>query len=97
MVYDMNNSIILGLMLLLLVGSSFAAPLQLSGDAGRTILGTIDLNNSTNMANTTNETQLWSWGKLPIGHFINATGKLVTNPIYDDGLVVVQPSSGAMS
>ena len=54
----------------LLAGSSFAAPLRLSGDFGLAIQGTIDLNNSTNMANTTNETQLWSRGKLPVGHFI---------------------------
>ena len=93
----MKNSMILGLIFLLLACSSFAAPLQLSGDFGRAILGTIDLNNSTNMANSTNETQLWSWGKLPVGHFINASGKLATNPINDDGLVVVPPRSDAMS
>ena len=61
------------------------------------ILYTIDLNNSTNMANTTNETQLWSWEKLPVGHFINASRKLATNPINDDDLEVVPPRSDAMS
>jgi hypothetical protein len=25
-----------------------------------------------------------SWGKLPLGHFINATGKLAANPINDE-------------
>jgi hypothetical protein len=89
----MKNSMILGLIFLLLACSSFAAPLQLSGDAGRTILGTIDLNNSTNETNSSNETQLWSWGKLPLGHFINASGKLAANPINDNGLVVVPPHS----
>ena len=89
----MKNSIVLGLIFLLLAGSSFAVPLQLSGNSGRDILSTIDLNNSTNMTNTTNETQLWSWGKLPIGHFINATGKLAANPVNNDGLVVVLPRS----
>lgn len=89
----MKNSMILGLIFLLLACSSFAAPLQLSGDAGRTILGTIDLNNSTNKTNFSNETQLWSWGKLPLGHFINASGKLTANPINDNGLVVVPPRS----
>ncbi|MDD4162767.1 MAG: hypothetical protein PHW87_09855 [Methanothrix sp.] len=90
---DMKNSIILGLIFLLLAFSSFAAPLQLSGGAGRAILGTIDLNNSTNATNSTNETEIWSWGKLPVGHFINASGKLAANPINDDGLVIVQPRS----
>jgi hypothetical protein len=93
----MKNSMILGLIFLLLACSSFAAPLQLSGDFGRAILGTIDLNNSTNMANTTNETPLWSWEKLPLGYFINASGKLAANPINDDGLVVVPPRSDAIS
>jgi hypothetical protein len=96
-VSDMKNSIMLGLIFVLLAGSSFAVPLQLSGDSGRAILGTIDLNNSTNMANTTNETQLWSWGKLPIGHFINASGKLAANPINTDGFVIVPPRSDAMN
>ena len=89
----MKNSIMLALIFLLLACSSFAAPLQLSGDSGRAILGTIDLNNSTNETNPINETELWSWGKLPMGHFINASGKLAANPINDDGLVVVPPRS----
>ncbi|MHB8117725.1 MAG: hypothetical protein ACYDHX_03200 [Methanothrix sp.] len=89
----MKNSIMLALIFLLLACSSFAAPLQLSGASGRAILGTIDLNNSTNETNPINETQLWSWGKLPLGHFINTSGKLAANPINDDGLVVVPPRS----
>jgi hypothetical protein len=93
----MKNIVEFGLIIMLLACSSFAAPLQLSGDSGRAILGTIDLNNSTNMANSTNETQLWSWGKLPVGHFINASGKLEANPINTDSLVVVPPRSEAMS
>ncbi|MFZ2470352.1 MAG: hypothetical protein WAW52_00270 [Methanothrix sp.] len=93
----MRNSTILGLIFLSLACSAFAAPLQLSGDAGRTILGKIDLNNRTNETNTTNESQLWSWGKLPVGHFINASGKLAANPINDEGLVVVPPRSDAMN
>jgi hypothetical protein len=75
----MKNSMILGLLFLLLTCSSFAAPLQLSGDFGRAILSI----------------QLWSWGKPPLGHFINASGKLAANPINDDGLVIVTPRSDA--
>ena len=91
----MNKSIIFVLIFFLLACSSFAASLQLSGNSGRAILGTINLTNSTNQTNTTNETDLWSWGKLPVGHFINASGKLAANSINDDGLVVVSPRSDA--
>jgi hypothetical protein len=95
MVNDMKNSIMLSLIFLLLAYGSFAAPLSLSGGAGRAILSTIDMNNSTNVTNTINETQLWSWGKLPVGHFINASsGKLASNPINDGDLVVVPLRSG---
>jgi hypothetical protein len=93
MVSDMNKSIILVLIFILLSCISLAAPLQLSGDSGRAILGAINQTNSSNETYTTNETELWSWGKLPVGHFINASGKLVANPLNDDGLVVVPPSS----
>ena len=81
---SLKNSIIFGLIFLLLALNCFAAPLQLSGDTGRSLLGTI-------ANNTTNETAggLWSWGKAPVGHSINASGELVTNPTGDDGLVAV--------
>ena len=89
---DMRYSVVFVLILLLLALNCLAAPLQLGGDNGRSILGTID--NSTNITNSTNETDLWSWGKLPIGHFINASsGKLASIPIADDGMVVVPPRS----
>ena len=89
----MKDSIVLGSVLLLLTGGSFAAPLQLSGDAGNAILSTIDLNNSTNDISSTNESELWNWGKLPLGHFIDASGKLSANPIDDGGLVILPPRS----
>lgn len=92
----MNNSIMLVLIFVLLACSSLAAPLQLSGNSGRDILCAINLTNSTNTANTTNETELWSWGKLPLGHYINASGKLASNLIDDDGLVIVPPRSDAI-
>jgi len=91
----MNKSIILILIFVLLACLSLAAPLQLSGNSGRAILGTINLTNSTNETNTTNETELWSWGKLPVGHFINVSGKLAANPLNDEGLVIVPPRSDA--
>ena len=89
---DMRYSVVFVLILLLLALNCLAAPLQLGGDNGRSILGTID--NSTNITNSTNETDLWSWGKLPIGHFLNASsGKLASIPIADDSMVVVPPRS----
>ncbi|MDD2755581.1 MAG: hypothetical protein PHS80_08645 [Methanothrix sp.] len=84
-------------MFILLACSSIAVSLQLSGDSGRAILGTINLTNSTDETNNTNETDLWSWGKLPVGHFINASGKLAAHPLNDDGLVVVPPRSDVNS
>ena len=59
----MNKSIIFVLIFVLLACISFAAPLQLSGDSGRAILGTINLTNSTNETNTTNETAAMELGK----------------------------------
>jgi hypothetical protein len=79
------------LVFILLAFISYAAPLQLSGNLGRAILGTINVSNSSNETSTLNETDLWSWGKLPVGHFINDSGKLAARPIGDDGLVVVSP------
>jgi len=94
MVSDMKNLIIISLAFLFLACSSSAAPLQLGGSAGKAILGTIDLNNSTNVTNSTNESELWNWGKMPIGHSINASsGKLKADQTNDDGFVVVPPRS----
>ena len=89
----MDKSIILFLAFISLACISLAAPLQLSGNSGRAILGDINVSNSSNESSTLNDTRdLWSWGKVPIGHFINGTtGKLAASPVSDDGLVVVQP------
>jgi hypothetical protein len=90
---DMDKSVILFLSFISLACLSLAAPLQLSGNSGRAILGEINVSNSSNESSTLNDTEeLWSWGKLPVGHFINGTtGKLAASPVSDDGLVVVPP------
>ena len=88
-VSDMKNFIVFGVVLLLLALDCFAAPLQLSGGTGRSILGSIDSNNSTNQTNSSNGADLWGWGKLPLGYSMNATGKLIANPVNDNGLVTV--------
>jgi hypothetical protein len=91
----MDKSMILFLAFIFLACLSLAAPLQLSGNSGRAILGEINLTNSSNETGPLNDTEdLWSWGKLPVGHFINGTtGKLAASPVNDDGLVVVPPRS----
>jgi hypothetical protein len=91
---EMRYLVSIVLILLLLAPNCFAEPTQLGGKMGRNILDTF-ANNSTNLTNSTNETDLWSWGKLPLGHFVNASsGKLAANPIADDGFVVIPPHSG---
>ena len=92
-VCDMKNLIVFCVIFLLLALNCLAAPLQLSGGAGRSILGTIDSNNSTNQTNSSNGADLWGWGRLPLGYSMNATGKLIANPVYDNGLVTVSPQS----
>jgi len=89
----MKNLIVFCVVFLLLALNCFAAPLQLSGGTGRSILGTIDSNNSTNQTNSSNGADLWGWGKLPLGYSMNATGKLIANPVNDNGLVTVSPQS----
>ena len=89
----MKDLIVFCVVFLLLAVNCFAAPLQLSGGTGRSILGTIDSNNSTNQTNSSNEADLWGWGKLPLGYSMNATGKLIANPVNDNGLVTVSPQS----
>ena len=77
----MRGLLILGFIFLLLAWTCIAMSLQLSGDSGKAILGTI-ANNTTNLTNSTNETQggLWSWGKVPVGHLVNTSGNLVLVP-----------------
>lgn len=94
-VHDMKNAMIFGLIFLLLALNCVAAPMQLSGDTGRSILGTID-NNTTNQTDANNDSAnyLWSWGKVPVGHSINdSSGGLKVNPLVDDGMVEAYPMS----
>jgi hypothetical protein len=53
-VSDMKNLIVFCVVLLLLALNCLAAPLQLSGGSGRSILGSIDSNNNTNQTNSSN-------------------------------------------
>jgi hypothetical protein len=95
-VSDMRNWIVFALIFLLLAHSCIASSLQLSGDAGRSLLGETNLNNSLNQTNATNQTDLWNWGKMPVGHFLNSTsGKLDSSQNPDESEVEVAPHSGA--
>ncbi len=93
----MRKIIAAGLILLALALSSHAfATLQLGGDSGRAILQKITANNTTNdtanqtaqLNNTTKD--LWAWGKAPVGHVLDKSGKLVETP-KDPVLVEIQP------
>jgi hypothetical protein len=96
----MKNAMIFGLIFLLLALNCVAAPMQLSGDTGRSILGTID-NNTTKQTDSNNDSakDLWSWGKVPVGHSINDSnsGKLDVNPLVDDGMVEAYPMSPTLN
>jgi len=60
----------------------------------------LSLDNSTANANATainssEESQdLWSWGKVPVGHMRDGSGSLVETPTEVDPLVVVPPRGG---
>ncbi|VVB71568.1 Uncharacterised protein [uncultured archaeon] len=89
----MRKGIIIALVFLLLAPSYLAAPLQLSGNAGRSLLGSIDQNNSLNESfNSSNQTDLWNWGKMPVGHSLNSSsGKMGLTPDKDEAEVEVAP------
>ncbi len=90
----MKHLMIFGSIFLLLALNCIAEPLQLSGDTGKAILVTI-ANNSTNQTELNNEStlDLWSWGRMPVGHALNSSGKLVSIPTTTDGSVAVTPKS----
>ena len=90
---EIKRFIIFGLILLPLALNCLAMPVQLSGNNGRDILDAF-ANNSTNRTSSTsaNESDLWNWGKLPVGHFINSSsGKLAGIPIEDDSTIAITP------
>ena len=65
-----------------------------------TLNNTINATNSTANA-TSNQTAsaadtkkgLWGWGKIPVGHSVNQSGKLISNPILSDPTVEVPAKS----
>ncbi len=115
---DIINSMVMGLIFIVLAQNcTAAAPMQLSGGTGRSILESVanvginntlnnTLNNTINATNSTaNETSnqtasaaetkkgLWGWGKIPVGHSVNQSGKLITNPVLSDPMVEVPAKS----
>lgn len=97
------------LILFLIISCTALAGLQLSGAGGRAVLNSLtaevgenvtnlSLDNSTPNAtaiNSSEESQdLWSWGKVPVGHMRDGSGSLVETPTEVDPLVVVPPRGG---
>jgi hypothetical protein len=83
------------------------AGLQLSGAGGRVILESmlaeVEENatnqssaNSTTMNSTPESGDLWSWGKIPVGHMLNGSSVLVETPNQEDPSVVVPPRGGIL-
>jgi hypothetical protein len=80
-----NLLILLGLISLLLASNSNAAPLQLSGIGGQTILEVVSDTNIANELTNTTPVALWDWGKIPLGYEFNETSKkIVQTPGEDD-------------
>ena len=82
----MRNLLILsGLIALLLALNSNAAPLELSGIGGQTMLAIVSDTNITNELTNTTPVALWDWGKIPLGYEFNETSKkIVHTPGEDD-------------
>ncbi|VVB72629.1 Uncharacterised protein [uncultured archaeon] len=88
----MKNLVIYGLAFFLLAQCCMAAtPVQLTGSSGKVVLNSIGANstsqaNETVAGNATNQTginsleNLWSWGTIPEGFYLDKSGKLVRNP-----------------
>lgn len=104
---DMRNLVLLGIILLLALSCTALAGLQLSGAGGRAILEDLVEENVTNQSTTNSSTMnsttmnsaaesgdLWSWGKIPVGHMLNSSGILTETPNQEDPSVVIPPRGG---
>jgi len=81
----MRNLLILsGLIALLLALNSNAAPLQLSGIGGQTMLAIVSDTNITNELTNTTPVALWDWGKIPLGYEFNEASKKIVQPPGED-------------
>ena len=71
----MRNLAICGLILLALaVICEATVPVQLNGSNGQAILNQIAIPVQTN--NTSENSSLWSWGRIPMGYSLNKSGIL---------------------
>jgi hypothetical protein len=105
---DMRNSALFGIILLLALSCTALAGLQLSGAGGRAILEDLVVEENVTNQSTTNSTamnsttmnsaaesgDLWSWGKIPVGHMLNSSGILTETPNQEDPSVVIPPRGG---
>ncbi len=79
------------------------ANVEINNTLNNTLNNTINAINTTNTTanETTNQTAsaaetkkgLWGWGKIPVGHSVNQSGKLISNPVLSDPMVEVPAKS----
>jgi len=63
------------------------APVQLSGSNGQAILSQIAVPLKTNNTNNTStNTNLWNWGSIPAGYWLNKSGMLTPFGYSNDGI-----------
>ncbi len=63
------------ILLLLALSSNAVEPVQTSGANGQAIL--LQIAGPSKIANATAMPGLWSWGKIPMGYALNASGQLI--------------------
>jgi hypothetical protein len=96
----MRKLIIFWLVLLpLALNCEAAAPVQLSGTGGQTILALVASTNITSQITKASAGELWNWGDLPLNKVLDKTGKifdLASDDGSDDGNVWLAAKSNEM-
>ncbi len=81
----MRNLIIFCLIVLLLaLNCEAAAPVQLSGIGGQTILARLASTNITTQITKASAGDLWNWGKIPMNYALDGSGKMIELPSADE-------------
>jgi hypothetical protein len=77
---NMKNPVICGLVFFLLAQACMAvSPVKLGGSSGKVVLNSIGANDSNSTGINSLE-NLWSWGTIPQGFYLDRSGKLARNP-----------------
>lgn len=72
------------IILSLALNCTATALVQLGDDSGKAILMQIASVNVTNQTTKASQGDLWSWGKMPINHVIDKSGKPVEQASTDE-------------